>query len=81
MRKCPQKLKELAYLSLVESNLDQQCGTPHYKKDINAIDKIQRHATRFVKNDYSRESSVMEMIEEQGWKDLGDKREARLLML
>ena len=53
----------------------------HYKKDINAIDKIQRHAARSVKNDYSRENSVTEMIEELGWKNVGDGRqEARLLM-
>ena len=55
---------------------------PPLQKDINAIVKVQRCAARFVKNDYSRENSVMEMIEELGWKDLGDRRrEARLLML
>ena len=63
--------------------MDQQCG-PHYKRDIDAIDKIQRRAARFVKKDYSGESSVTEIIdhEELGWKDLGNRRrEARLLMI
>ena len=33
-------------------------GDPHLKKDSDQLEAIQRHAARFVHNDYSKYSSV-----------------------
>ncbi|KAK3091269.1 hypothetical protein FSP39_018491 [Pinctada imbricata] len=56
--------KETAYVSLVRSILDYASivWDPSMKKDIDKIEGIQRRAARFVMNDYSRKSSVTEMM-------------------
>ena len=53
----------------------------HYKKDITMIDKVQQRAAHFTCRDYSRESSVSQMLKELGWQDLAERRkEARLAL-
>ncbi len=56
---------------------------PHLQKDIGLIERVQRKAARFVKNDYrvyleneDEYNSVTDMIKDLGWKDL-----ARLTLL
>jgi hypothetical protein len=81
---CPQELREMAYLSLVRSQLEYACVAwdPHKIKDITNLEKIQRKAARFVKQDYSNYSSVTRMIQELGWKNLQERRkDLRLTML
>ena len=81
---CPQELREMAYLSLVRSQLEYACVAwdPHKIKDISNLEKVQRKAARFVKQDYSKYSSVTRMIQELGWKNLQDRRkDIRLTML
>ncbi len=69
---CPQELREMAHLSLVRFQLEYACVTwdPHHLKDISNLEKIQRKAERFVKQDHSKYSSVTRMIHELGWKNL-----------
>jgi len=55
LSKCPQKLREQAYISLIRSRLEY-CATvwdPYLIKDINTLEGIQRRAARFVIQDHS----------------------------
>ena len=40
---------------------------PYLAKGIHQLEMVQCHAARFVFGDYSRDSSVTEMFQEQGW--------------
>ena len=46
--------KKLLYISLVRSQLiyDSQLWHPHLIKDIVILERVQRHATCFILNDY-----------------------------
>jgi len=84
MRRCPAKLKESAYISLVRSTLEYASSVwdPHLAKDINKLENIQRRSARFVKGDYCTTSSVMQMLQELGWQDLQSRgRDLRLALL
>ena len=50
VKKCPSKLKETAYISMVRSTLEYSCSIwdPFRKKDIDKINQIHRSAARFV---------------------------------
>ena len=76
LKNCPQKLKEIAYISLVRSVLEYSSSIwdPYHAKDISSIERIQRRAARFVKSDYLTTSSVTAMINDLGWKDLAHRR-------
>ena len=81
---CPQEFREMAYLPLVRSQLEYACVAwdPHKIKDISNLEKVQRKAARFVKQDYSKYSSVTRMIHGLGWTNLQDRRkDIRLTML
>ena len=54
LRKCPPKCRLNAYLSLVRSTLEYGSiiWDPHLKKDIDALERIQRAAARFITGDY-----------------------------
>ena len=83
-RGSPQKCRELAYLSLVRSTIEYAAAIwdPYKVKDINALEKINRKAARFVKSDYDWEHSVTSMMKSLGWSNLADRRrDFRLRML
>ena len=73
--------KETAYVSLVRSVLDYASivWDPYLKKDIDKIEGIQRRAARFVMNDYSRRSSVTEMMRQLKWTPLAERRRTQRL--
>ena len=84
LKHCHQNFKETAYISLVRSVLEYSSSVwdPYLDKDIQKIEKIQRNAARFVKNDYRRHSSVTSMMQELNWTPLKERRcESRLIML
>ena len=49
-------------------------GPIYHAKDISSIERIQRHAARFVKSDNRTTSSVTAMLKDLGWKDLAHLR-------
>ena len=84
LRNCDSHFKETAYVSLVRSVLEYSCSVwdPHYDQDITSVEKVQRNAARFVKNDYGRYSSVSDMMTDLKWKPLQQRRrEHRLTLL
>ena len=84
LKHCPQKLKELAYFSLVRSMLDN-CASiwdPYLAADIRKLETIQRRAARFVTRDYHRTSSVAGLLSRLEWPTLEERRRrARLVLL
>ena len=84
LRRCPEKLKEIAYVSLVRSILEYASPVwdPHLLKDIRKIEAIQRRAARFVSADFNYGSSVTAMLKRLGWASLQLRRkQARLVTL
>jgi len=81
---CPIDLKELAYFSLVGSNLEYSSPVwdPFLKTDINKLEAVQRRAARFVLNNYKWDSSVTAMLKSLNWQSLSSRRrEARVTLL
>ena len=70
LRKCPSKLKETAYLSLVRSTLEYAATIwdPYYVRDIDSLEQVQWRTARFTTGDYHTTSSVTAMLAELGWK-------------
>ena len=75
-RSCPQKLKEVAYISMVRSVMEYSViiWDPHLRKDIDLLERVQRRAARFVKKDYNHRSCVTRMTQDLGWSDLAHRR-------
>ena len=83
LKDCPQKLKEIAYFSLVRSFVDYASAVwdPHQKFNQVKLEMVQRRAARFVKSRYKRTDSVTAMLDELGWPILSKKRkDARLIL-
>ena len=76
LRKCPSKLKETAYLSIVRSTLEYAANIwdSYYVRDFDSLEQVQRCAARFTTGDYHTTSSVTAMLAELGWKRLEDRR-------
>ena len=82
-RSCPQSLRELAYSSLVRSQLDYAAAkwNPYQVGHTQKIERIQRRVARFVCNNYSYYSSVTSTISTLGWTDLASRRKDLRLAL
>jgi len=74
-------VKEKLYSTLVRPHLEYGsiAWNPHIKKNIESLEKVQRRAARFVSGDFSRYSSVTEMLQKLGWTSLADRREGNQL--
>ena len=84
LKQCRKDLKELAYMSLVRSKLENATGTwdPHHEYNINKLERVQRCAARFVCHDFGPRSSVAQMLSDLGWQQLKDRRKhIRLALL
>ena len=83
LKDCRQKLKEIAYFSLVRSFVDYASTVwdPHQKFNQEKLEMVQRRAARFVKSRYRRTDSVTAMLDELGWPILSKRRkDARLIL-
>ena len=81
---CPRDVKSLAYTTLVRPQLEYAvCAwDPHKITQINKLEGIQRKAARFCCGDYSRQSSVTQMLSNLKWNTLESRRQKnRLAML
>ena len=69
LKDCPQKLKEIAYFSLVCSFVDYASAVwdPHQKFNQEKLEMVQCRAARFVKSRYKRTDSVTAMLDKLGW--------------
>ena len=82
---CDRGVKEAAYLGLVRPLLKyaSQAWDPYTDNLSNEIEKIQRHAARFVTSDYQNYElgSVTKLLKDLGWKSLKNRREVDRLCL
>ncbi|KAK6188521.1 hypothetical protein SNE40_004681 [Patella caerulea] len=86
LKHCPQDCRKLAYISLVRSTLEYGAviWDPYLVKDINSLEKIQRHAARFIMKDYrsGNDGCVQEMLQKLNLDTLQDRRrQSRLVFL
>ena len=54
---------------------------PYEKGDTETLEKVQGRAGRFIKGDYRQLSSVTQMIKDQGWQSLQERRAVNRLTL
>ena len=81
---CSQKIKESAYISLVQPTLEyaQTVWDPYQCSHIDQVERFQRKAVRFVSGNCSRTASVTSMREALQWPTLHQRRcVARLTVL
>ena len=79
-----EKLKATAYKTLVRPQLEYSSTvwSPHTATLIEQLEAIQRRAARWTKRDYSRTSSVTDMMTTLNWRRLDQRRiDQRLTML
>lgn len=68
LREAPPQVKLLAYNPLIRPKMEYACVVwdPHTKKNINSLEKIQRHAVRFIYSVYGRNVSVTKTMQNHG---------------
>ena len=73
----------MAYFALVRSIMDYAAPIwdPYVTKHKHDMEAVQRRGARFVKNDYSRYSSVTSMLSKLGWQPLEERRRTARLSL
>ena len=76
----PEKLKQIAYFSLIHSFMEYGATVwdPYKKYNSEKVERVQRRAARFVKSRYLRYSSVSDVL---GWPPLSQRRQEALLIL
>ena len=83
--RCPQKVKQQAYISLVRQTLEYAASVwdPHHQKDINKLEKVQRKAVRFITGNYRRRrrTSVTALRSDMGLPTLKQRRTATKLCM
>ena len=81
LHNCPRSVRETAYKTLVRPTLEYASAAwdPHYEKDIQKLERVQRKAARFCAGNYNPYASVTDMLQELNWETLATRRKiARL---
>ena len=84
LKQCPCSIKIMCYESYVRPILEYSCTVwaPFTHCDIYKLELVQRRAARFVNNNFSRFSSVSQMLINLNWPTLEERRtKAKLIML
>ena len=74
---CPPKIKEACYKTLVRPKLEYGCSVwdPHRKYQIDALERVQKRAARFVTSNYRLiEGSTHTNMTQLGWPPLAERR-------
>jgi hypothetical protein len=81
LKGCPLSLKRTAYVSLVRAMLEYGSAVwdPHLRKDIDALERTQRRAARWITSTYDPRASVSQMLKQLGLKPLQERRQAARL--
>jgi len=83
LKACPQKFRELAYISMVRSTLEyaSPIWDPHLKQESEKLERVQRRAARFVTQDFRRSTDVDDLIHSLEWDTLKDRRSVNRLTI
>ena len=83
LHSCPEAVRQSAYFTLVQPQLEYASSTwgPFTQKNIAELEKVQRRSARFVKNDYRWDSSPTAMMQQMKWDSLAERRKARRLVM
>jgi hypothetical protein len=82
--RCSPDIKSLAYFSLVRPHLEYAAAAwdPYTLQDTSQLEKVQRRAARFVRNNYKFTTSVSHLLSELSWDQLSERRRiTRLTMM
>ena len=80
---CPRKVRETAYTSIFRPKLEYASASwdPHYKKDISALERVQKKAARFCLQNFNTTASVTDMLSKLKWDSLEITRKKNRLTL
>ena len=83
LRGSPTRSKVTAYFAIVRAGMEyaSPIWDPYLRKDIDALEKIQRKAARWVKSQYSHTVSVTNLMNDLKWAPLADRRRNNKLCL
>ena len=76
LNQCHQSVKSTCYITYVRPILEyaSTVWSPHQDGDINRLEMVQRHAARFVCNNFNRTASVTAMLNHLNWPTLECRR-------